>query len=85
LRPGVLRGTLTMKFEHLYWPEHDRHVYTLTVDGSDKAKADLTQFDRLVINDCKPDDRPISDKLLGLETLVRAIERGCSCNDGNPA
>jgi len=48
--------------------------YTITISGSDWAKAKFYPMDRVLLDECERSER-LSDKLLGLETIVRRIEQ----------
>lgn len=58
--------------------EKRKRRYILEIDDDDLKKMDLTEHDNLILRDCEGKDRTISDKLIGLEVIARAIERGQS-------
>lgn len=52
-------------------------VYTVTVDARDFTMAKLTPMDYALLEDIengKPSDTPLADRLLGLGMIVRRIE-----------
>lgn len=52
----------------------DVRTFTLTLSDAALRRAKLTPFDRKLLAECDGPDATVSDKLLGLETLVRRIE-----------
>ena len=59
-------------------PSRTEMVYTIHIAAKDYVTANFTKFDHLLFDDIdhgKSSDTPLADKLLGLETIVRRIEK----------
>lgn len=52
----------------------DEQVWVLKIPDADIVRAKLDRIDRKFLAECDGPDATISDRLLGLETLVRRIE-----------
>jgi hypothetical protein len=48
-------------------------VYKLTIDDVDRIKLRLDRFDTLLVEECDGPTASLSDRLLGLETIVRRM------------
>ncbi len=62
-----------MKLEVTQDIANNEQIYTLTIPYFEWMKARIYPQDKLLFDECDKSDK-LSDKILGLETLVRRIE-----------